>query len=66
MWKAILGLLQALPALMGLIERLIAAYHERQQAKKQKSADEAHKKMQEAQTPEEVQDANEDVTRNLP
>lgn len=66
MWKAILSFFQALPMVVGLINRLIAMYQDNEARKAQGKSDEANKKMDDAKTPEEVWKANEEITRNLP
>lgn len=66
MWKAIWSFIQILPTVVGLIKRLIAAYRERQYRKEKEKADKSHQKMEDAKTIEEIQDANKDVTANLP
>lgn len=61
-WKGI----QMLSAMLGLVRGLLQMVKEYQEAQEAKRREKANKQMQEATTAQEVQNANEAITRNLP
>lgn len=63
---AIWSFLKILPELMSLVKRLIREHKERLFQRQKEQAEKSHQKMEEAKTIEEIQNANRDVTRNLP
>ncbi|MNJ94796.1 hypothetical protein D3C87_124990 [compost metagenome] len=67
MWlKTLWDIVKVLPALIGLIREFLSMLDKRREAKRAEQVDEARKQMDQAQTPEEIWKANEEVTRNLP